>query len=61
MNAAIEVKTNSKTVDGSNVAGMIKGSDPVLKNEYIVYTAHLDHFGQQKMLYKLAEKLPRKK
>jgi len=28
-----------------NVAGMIPGKDPVLKNEYVVHTAHLDHLG----------------
>jgi hypothetical protein len=35
-------------VSSSNVAGMIEGSDPVLKNEYVVFTAHLDHLGQVK-------------
>lgn len=30
----------------SNVIGMIEGSDPVLKNEYVVFSAHLDHLGQ---------------
>ncbi len=28
-----------------NVIGMLEGSDPVLKNEYVVMTAHLDHVG----------------
>ena len=28
-----------------NVIGMVEGSDPVLKNEYVVMTAHLDHVG----------------
>lgn len=28
-----------------NVAGVLEGSDPVLKNEYIVFTAHSDHIG----------------
>ena len=35
-------------VASSNVAGMIEGSDPVLKKEYVVFTAHLDHLGQVK-------------
>jgi len=30
-----------------NVVGMIEGSDPVLKNEYVVIGAHLDHVGSQ--------------
>ena len=29
----------------SNVIGLIEGSDPVLKNEYIVLGAHYDHLG----------------
>jgi len=32
----------------SNAVGLIEGSDPVLKNEYIVITAHLDHMGARK-------------
>jgi len=33
------------TVESDNVIGMIEGSDPDLKNEIIVLTAHLDHIG----------------
>jgi Zn-dependent M28 family amino/carboxypeptidase len=28
-----------------NVVGILEGSDPVLKDEYIVYSAHMDHVG----------------
>jgi Zn-dependent M28 family amino/carboxypeptidase len=28
-----------------NVVGILPGTDPVLKNEYVVVTAHLDHLG----------------
>ena len=28
-----------------NVIAMIEGRDPVLKNEYVVMSAHLDHIG----------------
>ncbi len=28
-----------------NVVGILEGSDPVLKNEYLVYSAHMDHEG----------------
>ena len=28
-----------------NVVGMVEGTDPVLKNEYIIYSAHYDHIG----------------
>ena len=32
-------------VDSSNVIGLLEGSDPELKSEYVVFTAHLDHIG----------------
>lgn len=28
-----------------NILGMIKGSDPILCNEYVIISAHLDHLG----------------
>lgn len=31
------------TLEGYNVVGMIEGTDPVLKNEYLVLGAHFDH------------------
>jgi Zn-dependent M28 family amino/carboxypeptidase len=34
-----------KKVETSNVLGRIEGSDPVLRNEYVIYTAHWDHLG----------------
>jgi hypothetical protein len=37
----------SSTIHTANVIGMIEGSDPVLKNEYITLSAHLDHLGIQ--------------
>lgn len=30
---------------GKNIVGVIKGSDPVLADEYIIVSAHLDHLG----------------
>ena len=32
-------------VESQNVIGLLPGSDPVLKNEYVVFGAHLDHLG----------------
>lgn len=32
-------------ITGQNVAGILEGSDPVLKNEYIIVGAHFDHLG----------------
>jgi hypothetical protein len=43
--AEITTKSKHSTVDCVNVVGLLKGSDPNLSTEYIVYTAHLDHEG----------------
>jgi len=32
-------------IDSTNVVGMVEGSDPVLKSEYVIMSAHLDHLG----------------
>jgi hypothetical protein len=41
---AVEGKVNRK-IDGKNVLAMIEGTDPELKNEYILLSAHYDHVG----------------
>jgi Zn-dependent M28 family amino/carboxypeptidase len=42
-------KRSTRTdIKSSNVVGMIEGSDPRLKHEYVVFSAHLDHLGTQK-------------
>ncbi|MBV9885517.1 MAG: M20/M25/M40 family metallo-hydrolase, partial [Acidobacteria bacterium] len=43
--ANIHVVTESKDLHSPNVVAKLEGSDPVLKGEYLVYTAHLDHLG----------------
>ena len=35
----------AKPVNSSNVIGKLPGSDPALKNEYVVLSAHIDHIG----------------
>lgn len=30
---------------GHNIVGIVEGSDPILKNEFIVFSAHYDHLG----------------
>ncbi|MEJ1241573.1 M28 family peptidase [Chryseolinea sp. T2] len=35
-------------INGKNVIGVIPGSDPVLRNEYIAVSAHYDHVGVDK-------------
>jgi Zn-dependent M28 family amino/carboxypeptidase len=34
-----------KKVESENIVGLLPGSDPKLKNEYVVLSAHLDHLG----------------
>jgi hypothetical protein len=36
---------NNTTIQERNVVGVIEGSDPELKNEWIVLSAHFDHVG----------------
>jgi hypothetical protein len=37
--------TNWKDTQSPNVVAKLPGSDPALREEYVVYTAHLDHLG----------------
>lgn len=41
----VTLRTEVKTIQSANVAGLIEGSDPKLKDEVIVLSAHLDHIG----------------
>jgi Zn-dependent M28 family amino/carboxypeptidase len=43
--ASMSFKQTMRTIDSQNVIAKITGSDPVLKNEYVIYTAHWDHLG----------------
>ena len=41
----LKIATRSEENHGENVVAMLEGSDPALKNEYVVMSAHLDHIG----------------
>jgi hypothetical protein len=43
--AKIHLLTQHKDSTSPNVVAVLPGSDPKLKNEYVVYSAHLDHLG----------------
>lgn len=45
VSATLARKSTRETLRSPNVIGVIEGSDPTLKDEYVVYTAHLDHLG----------------
>lgn len=42
---SVKYSTNHTDIESYNVVGLIPGSDKVLKNEYVIHTAHLDHVG----------------
>jgi Zn-dependent M28 family amino/carboxypeptidase len=42
----LSATTGLRRTESTNVVGLLPGSDPQLKNEYIVVTAHLDHLGR---------------
>lgn len=41
----LRVAIHNEDGHGENVIGILEGSDPVLKNEYVILSAHLDHLG----------------
>ncbi len=44
--AAFTISSRVRQVDSKNVVAKITGSDPGLKDQYIVYSGHWDHHGQ---------------
>jgi Zn-dependent M28 family amino/carboxypeptidase len=44
--AKIAIKQTLRSFKSHNVIGKLEGSDPKLKDEYIIYTAHWDHLGR---------------
>ncbi len=48
--ANISVRSKLRNVVSRNVVARIEGSDPALKNEYVIYSAHWDHLGRDRKL-----------
>jgi Zn-dependent M28 family amino/carboxypeptidase len=44
--ASMTIRNKLRTIQSQNVLGKVPGTDPSLKDEYVVYTAHWDHFGK---------------
>ena len=42
---SVAIKQQLRSVKSHNVIGKFEGSDPKLKAEYVIYTAHWDHLG----------------
>jgi Zn-dependent M28 family amino/carboxypeptidase len=43
--AQLTLKNSFTKIESQNVIAKLEGSDPQLKNEYVIFTAHWDHFG----------------
>jgi Zn-dependent M28 family amino/carboxypeptidase len=43
--ASMAVANTLRTIDSRNVVAKLEGTDPALKDEYVVYSAHWDHLG----------------
>ena len=41
----VQLSKISGKISGKNIIGIVEGSDPVLKNECVLFTAHYDHLG----------------
>jgi len=41
----LDLKSEVKRVSAPNVVGILPGSDPKLRDQYVVYSAHWDHLG----------------
>jgi len=45
LTASMAIKNTLRTIDSRNIVAKLEGSDPALKDEYVVYSAHWDHLG----------------
>ncbi|HVL68701.1 MAG TPA: M28 family metallopeptidase [Vicinamibacterales bacterium] len=45
LKASLGVKNTMRTIDSQNVVAKIEGSDPRMKDEYVIYSSHWDHLG----------------
>jgi len=45
--ANIDIKQQLRSFKSHNVIGKLEGSDPKLRDEYVIYTAHWDHLGRR--------------
>jgi Zn-dependent M28 family amino/carboxypeptidase len=45
LRASLGVGNTLRTIDSQNVVAKLEGSDPRMRDEYVVYTAHWDHLG----------------
>jgi len=48
--ATFHVRNDVREIQSKNVVGKLEGSDPKLRDEYVIYTAHWDHLGKDTTL-----------
>ena len=48
--ATFHVRNEVREIQSKNVSAKLEGSDPTLKDEYVIYTAHWDHLGKDTTL-----------
>jgi Zn-dependent M28 family amino/carboxypeptidase len=46
LQASLGIRNSLRTIQSKNVLAKLEGSDPQLRDEYVVYTAHWDHLGK---------------
>jgi Zn-dependent M28 family amino/carboxypeptidase len=44
-NVTVNMRTSVEDREAENVVGLLEGSDPVLKKQVVVFSAHFDHLG----------------
>ena len=44
--ASFKIENTLRKIDSNNVVAKLEGSDPTLKDQYVIYTAHWDHLGR---------------
>jgi Zn-dependent M28 family amino/carboxypeptidase len=47
MKAQLDIHNTLRTIQSHNVIAKRTGSDPALKNQFVIYSAHWDHFGPE--------------
>lgn len=52
LTVTLKRESTHEALSSPNVVGILEGSDPVLKNEYVVFSAHSDHIGISKSVKK---------
>jgi hypothetical protein len=45
LQVTVSQSMHSEMIDAPNVVAILEGSDPELKNEYVVFSGHMDHVG----------------